>query len=233
MRSPGLTRTMRTAFGRIKRDDSGFGTVEYIGVMVVLSILIAGLVQAPWHADVKANTRGTVCTISTGDRDCSPNFQAAPDSNTLENLPQQNPDAPGTGDRGDIIARAMFWAEQPVPYSMEAYTQGPDGKMYRTDCSGFVSMAWGLDTSESTVTLPHHSYVIPKDDLQPGDILLKGGPGTAGAAGHVAIFNGWANAEKTAYYGIEQAGGTGTVARVISYPYDNDASYVPYRKKGL
>lgn len=135
--------------------------------------------------------------------------------------------------RQNIIDRAKHWTDQGVPYDMTKYAADPDGVNYRTDCSGFVSMAWGLDTSLSTVTLPEVAHEIPKDDLQPGDILLKGGPGTAGAAGHVTIFNGWANAERTAYHGLEQAGGTGAVERVISYPYEQDASYVPYRGNGL
>ncbi|MGO2038356.1 MAG: NlpC/P60 family protein [Brevibacterium sp.] len=135
--------------------------------------------------------------------------------------------------RAEIIERAQTWVDQGVPYNWDATHPDPQGKEYRTDCSGFVSMAWGLEASENTVTLPDFAEKIDKDDLKPGDVLMKGGPGTEGANGHVAIFNGWANDEHTAYHGIEEAGSTGTVAREISYPYDQDDNFVPYRLNGL
>lgn len=135
--------------------------------------------------------------------------------------------------RAEIISRAQTWVDQEVPYDMAGYHPDPQGNEYRTDCSGFVSMAWGLDASENTVTLPNFADPIDKDDLKPGDVLMKGGPGTEGANGHVAIFNGWANDEHTAYHGIEEAGSTGTVSREISYPYDHDDAFVPYRLNSL
>lgn len=135
--------------------------------------------------------------------------------------------------RAEIIDRAQFWVNEGVPYSMEATYPDVNGKHYRTDCSGFVSMAWGLDDSLSTVTLPDVAHEIPVEDLQPGDVLMRGGPGTEGANGHVAIFNGWANEEHTAYHALEQAGWSGAVARDIGYPYDGLAGFVPYRLNGL
>ncbi|AZU02151.1 cell wall-associated hydrolase [Brevibacterium linens] len=135
--------------------------------------------------------------------------------------------------RAAIINRAQTWVDQGVPYDMGAYHPEPEGKNYRTDCSGFVSMAWGLDDSLSTVTLPDVSHEISKDELQPGAILLKGGPGTEGANGHVVIFNGWANDDKTAYHALEENGSLGSVAHDVSYPYDQDDSFVPYRLNGL
>ncbi|MCT1922266.1 cell wall-associated hydrolase [Brevibacterium luteolum] len=135
--------------------------------------------------------------------------------------------------RAEIINRAQFWVDQGVPYSMSAYYPDIDGKNYRTDCSGFVSMAWGLDDSLSTVTLVDVAHPIAKEDLQPGDVLMRGGPGTGGAAGHVAIFNGWANAERTAYHGLEQAGDAGAVTREIGYPYNGLEGFEAYRLNGL
>jgi len=37
----------------------------------------------------------------------------------------------------NVIANAKTWLNPPVPYSQTAYHNG-----YRTDCSGYVSMAW-------------------------------------------------------------------------------------------
>ena len=44
--------------------------------------------------------------------------------------------------RGEILARAESWLHPPVPYSQTAFRDG-----YRTDCSGYVSMAWRRSTS--------------------------------------------------------------------------------------
>lgn len=131
------------------------------------------------------------------------------------------PEDPGlSADRQEVLDRGQTWVDRNVPYSMEAYTNGPDGRQYRTDCSGFVSMAYGLDTSYSTVTLTEHFTEIPKDDLQPGDIIGNLGPGSGGAAGHVVIFTGWTDDSKTSFTVIEQAGGVGGVARTHTWGTD-------------
>ena len=130
------------------------------------------------------------------------------------------PEDPGDGisaDRQEVLDRGQTWVDRNVPYSMEAYTNGPDGRQYRTDCSGFVSMAYGLDTSYSTVTLTEHFTEIPKDELEPGDIIGNLGPGSGGAAGHVVIFTGWADEDHTTFDVIEQAGGVGGVARTHTW----------------
>ena len=111
-----------------------------------------------------------------------------------------------------VLDRGQNWVDRGIPYSMEAYTTGPDGRSYRTDCSGFVSMAYGLDQSYSTVTLPEHFTEINKDDLQPGDIIGNLGAGSAGAAGHVVIFTGWTDSSKTSFTAIEQTGGVGATS---------------------
>jgi hypothetical protein len=134
--------------------------------------------------------------------------------------------------RPEVIARAKAWLTAynggPVPYSQDT---GSPFQGYRRDCSGFVSMAWKLGISRSTETLPGVSSRIGKDDLKPGDVLGNLGPGTGGDAGHVVIFEAWANDARTAYVGIEQAGDTmSTVRRTIPYPYfNNNTSFLPWR----
>ncbi len=125
----------------------------------------------------------------------------------------------------------MFWIENDVPYSMIAYFPDPNGKEYRTDCSGYVSMSWNLSTSLTTTTLPTVSSPIDKEELKTGDILLKQRP-SPGTYGHTLIFDKWANNEHTSYWAYEQHGpsGTPTVYRQIPYPYfNNDILYYPYR----
>ncbi|WP_394613202.1 hypothetical protein JNUCC0626_25035 [Lentzea sp. JNUCC 0626] len=130
--------------------------------------------------------------------------------------------------RAEVIDRAKSWLTAinngPVPYDMNGSFGG-----YRSDCSGFVSMAWKLGGSLTTVTIPGVSSRIAKDDLMPGDVLGNLGPGTGGAAGHVVLFEAWANEARTRYIGIEQAGSPGhTVRREIPYPYFS-GNYQPWR----
>ncbi|MDO5068194.1 MAG: phage tail tip lysozyme [Propionibacteriaceae bacterium] len=124
------------------------------------------------------------------------------------------PDAPkppsdstlnGPISRAEVIGRAQHWLNQPVPYSMGANTGDPQGRPYRTDCSGFVSMAFHLDESLNTVSLTGRVTEIPKDELKVGDIVGNLGPGTEGMNGHVVIFNGWVDEARTQFRTIEQA----------------------------
>ena len=233
--------TVTTAYKRPNSGEDGIGTIEYIGVAVIIAVIIAGIMAFPYAKHLVPGTQASVCTVTTGNSGHSSDGTCDDDNRTFVNasdaqpIPEDTsgPDEAESPDRQEIIRRAKSWVERGVPYSMEAYTNDPNGKQYRTDCSGFVSMAWGLDNSYSTVTLPQVAHPIPKDELQPGDILLKGGPGSEGANGHVVIFNGWTDDSHTSYYALEEAGGVGATARTISYPYGGDGSYVPFRKNGL
>ena len=115
----------------------------------------------------------------------------------------------------DAIERAQSWAEAGVGYSGSNYFTNEYGT-YRTDCSGYVSMAWGLGSSYTTVTLPSVSYPIAKDALEPGDILNNPLPGTSG---HVVLFAGWADAAKTRYFAYEESPSGGAQLNEVPYPY--------------
>ncbi|MFE7191171.1 peptidoglycan-binding protein [Kitasatospora sp. NPDC057541] len=131
--------------------------------------------------------------------------------------------------RAQIIERAQRWVDQKVPYSMSRYWS--DG--YRQDCSGFVSMAWGLGSSQTTWTLPDFADRITKADLQPGDILVYNNPASPQSGSHVTIFGGWTDSSRTRYIAYEQTP-PNTLKRSTPYAYwNNSASYVPYRYKGL
>ena len=91
----------------------------------------------------------------------------------------------------NIIANAQTWLNPSIPYSQSDYYAG-----YRTDCSGYVSMAWELGTSATTWTLPNWSFEISKGDLSAGDVLLN-------INEHVLIFSSWANDAQTQYYAYE------------------------------
>ncbi|WP_030563299.1 peptidoglycan-binding protein [Streptomyces aureocirculatus] len=136
---------------------------------------------------------------------------------------------PRTTTRVEIITRAKLWVAEKVPYSMRKFRS--DG--YRQDCSGFVSMAWDLGGNEWTGSLDRYATRIPKDDLEPGDILLFHNPANPERGSHVTIFGGWTDYTRTYYLAYEQAR---PHARRQATPYaywDQGDSYVAYRYKGL
>ncbi|MFG2938441.1 peptidoglycan-binding protein [Streptomyces sp. NPDC048282] len=131
--------------------------------------------------------------------------------------------------RAEIINRAKTWVTAQVPYSMTLYWT--DG--YRQDCSGYVSMAWGLTGNEWTGSLDQFGTKIAKEELEPGDMLLFHNPDNPEKGSHVVLFGGWTDYTHTAYTAYEQ---TPPHARRQSTPYaywSNSAKYVPYRYKGV
>ncbi|MFF7983269.1 peptidoglycan-binding protein [Streptomyces sp. NPDC007901] len=131
--------------------------------------------------------------------------------------------------RTEIINRAKTWVTAQVPYSMTLYWT--DG--YRQDCSGYVSMAWGLTGNEWTGSLDQFGVKITKEELEPGDMLLFHNPDNPEKGSHVVLFGGWTDYTHTAYTAYEQ---TPPHARRQSTPYaywSNSAKYVPYRYKGV
>lgn len=128
--------------------------------------------------------------------------------------------SPGDFNRAQVAMRANAWVKDGIYYSQTSWYNG-----YRQDCSGFVSMAWGLGKSYVTWTLPEVAWPIHKSDLAMGDIMLN-------VDDHVVIFDKWANASHTAYWDWELAGSTNRpVHRVVPYPFWTSDSwkYKPYR----
>ncbi|MFD8025754.1 RICIN domain-containing protein [Streptomyces lavendulae] len=95
----------------------------------------------------------------------------------------------GTVTRAQVIQRAQSWVDQKVPYSQKgSWPEKALGREWRTDCSGFVSMAWMLPASETTHTLPREAKPISTSELLPGDIL--------NSPEHVVLFAGWIDKAK-------------------------------------
>lgn len=70
----------------------------------------------------------------------------------------------------------------------------------RTDCSGFLSMAWSLGKSYNTASFMGGGAPVPSvpwDGLMPADTL--------GKRGHIAKFLGWNDATRTGACVLEQA----------------------------
>ncbi|WDO08185.1 peptidoglycan-binding protein [Streptomyces murinus] len=131
--------------------------------------------------------------------------------------------------RNAIIKRAKSWVTAKVPYSMGRYWT--DG--YRQDCSGYVSMAWGLNSNQWTGSLAQYGVKIKKSQLQPGDMLLFHNTANPQNGSHVVIFGGWTDSAHTHYKVYEQTP-PHTRSQTTPYPYwSNAGKYVPYRYKGL
>lgn len=97
--------------------------------------------------------------------------------------------------RAEILNRAATWMRARPAYSQGHYYDAATGRYtsslagnpraYRSDCSGFVSMAWATNSRTLwTMTLPQVSHPILKRDLRPGDALLQRGH-------HVVLFVKW------------------------------------------
>ncbi len=147
----------------------------------------------------------------------------------------------------EIVARARAWVAAKVTYSQNVQPQYRF-QNYRADCSGLVTMAWGIPATPpnyglSTGSLSNAADILGKalDDsgqpiiatmnkLQKGDILLN-----QGSDAHVILFVGWIDIAKKIvvdhpirytdgkyyYDGIEENGGYGyAVEHTPNYPVD-------------
>jgi putative cell wall-binding protein len=131
-----------------------------------------------------------------------------------------------------------------VPYSQDRFAEATGTPVYdrylgwRTDCSGFVSMCWdlrdgyGRPRSYDTRWFAYATdkfVQISKDQLIPGDMLLRSTALDAPSGGHAVLFAGWTDASKTAYWALEQTPPTAKLGiRPWGQPY-----FHPYRYLGI
>lgn len=115
-----------------------------------------------------------------------------------------------------IVQRGKVWVDKQIPYNQGA-TANPDGSRannnsgYRTDCSGFVSMAWGLPATGLSVPVTgnlgnYANTFTNKDQLQPGDAINNR---QVGNNGHVVLFVRWINQSQGKFVAYEENGGKG------------------------
>lgn len=130
--------------------------------------------------------------------------------------------------RKKVLKRAATWMHGsnggPVPYSQSRYHGG-----YRTDCSGFASMALEYKGSPNTVLLATSKYThkIKMSELKPGDLVIDAAG--SNTTRHVVIFEKWNNKAKTSYTAYEQSGDGGTHHRTQRYGLEKGSEYSAYR----
>lgn len=138
--------------------------------------------------------------------------------------------------RRTVILRAYTWhphTKNRVPYSQKRTHGG-----YRTDCSGYVSMALALPKSgPNTVALASSKYstrIKRMSGLLKGDLVIDatGNNNTR----HVVIFEKWVRNKKgkiVGYWAFEQRGHYGTDHRVLTYGLSKGSQYHPYRPRNI
>ncbi|MFE0579280.1 FG-GAP-like repeat-containing protein [Streptomyces sp. NPDC058874] len=196
-----------------------------------VAALVAGAVAA-----------GAVVAVDTAAVAAPAAVTAEPPANPDYGSPGQGPEGPVDGEsratafaaeattkitRSSVIARAKSWVGIGLVYSGAGRHGG-----YRTDCSGFVSMAWDLDFQPATNTFASRGVTEPitKAELKAGDALLDD---DAGSAGHVVLFEKWANSGRTQYWGFDFTP-SGVHHRVYDYPYyPGYGPYQPVRYKNI
>jgi hypothetical protein len=130
--------------------------------------------------------------------------------------------------RSQVIARARSWhphSGQRVPYDMAKDRDG-----YRTDGSGYASMALGLPApGPNSTDLAWGGYTrqIAPSKLLPGDLIINA-TGQAGSR-QVVIFEKWADTAHTAYWAYQQRRDYGTDHLVLRHSLAADGPYHPYR----
>jgi hypothetical protein len=97
--------------------------------------------------------------------------------------------------KADCTANQMWYTTQMSGDS--DFHADPQGKQYRKDCSGLVSMALHLDGSLVTSTLPGVLTLIAIDDLQPGDVI------DSPVGGHAFLFEEWGDSAHSYYYSYD------------------------------
>ena len=124
--------------------------------------------------------------------------------------------------RCEVLARAQVWVNAKVPYNQSGWYGG-----YRTDCSGYVSMAWKLGSSLVTSTLYKSSSTLGSfNHLQPGDAVNR-------SCCHVVLFKKWVT-PGVSFQAYEHRN-WGTVAGIYTWSvsYAKSKGYVPIRRGGI
>ncbi|MEV7120442.1 hypothetical protein [Kitasatospora griseola] len=96
--------------------------------------------------------------------------------------------------RSEVIQRAQYWIGKSIPYNQSGTYPDSSGRNYRTDCGGYVDMAWHLADGPNTQGLESSAYTtqISRSDLKAGDILNS-------YWDHVILFEKWDDSAHTTF----------------------------------
>ncbi|APU16434.1 MULTISPECIES: hypothetical protein [Actinoalloteichus] len=186
---------------------------------------VAGAALALLLAAVPAEVPGAATAFATTPRESAPTGIGEPREPAAHQDIREGdvtPLAANPISREEIMARGRTWVDAGVPYSMSRWHEG-----YRTDCSGFVSLAWNTGASYTTRTIYQVSHEITKDELLPGDALNWRHWQGDGQIGHIRLFGGWLDDARSRYWVYEQ---TPPRATYNEYTWSQtQATYQPIR----
>jgi hypothetical protein len=146
-----------------------------------------------------------VAALAAGTLSVLPAHAATVGSETPTSIGAIGSSLGGSLTRAQILQRGVDWVNAAVPYNdstAQGWSDSTVGGPYREDCSGFVSMAWGLTASLTSQTLPSVATVIPTSQLQPGDALDY-------TAEHAILFDQWVNQSAGTFDYYYESSGTG------------------------
>lgn len=148
-------------------------------------------------------------------------FSKEPDQSSVTGGPvSQNVSNEAPNPRTQMKSRADSWLG--TPYKWGGMTkQG-------VDCSAFISQVWGV-SRQTTDSLKNVAAPVARDQMLPGDVLNLPTYSDPQGYGHVRMFDGWANPEKTKMYVYESTDPQGVIRRVV----DVDDKYTPMRLNAL
>ncbi|WP_433223060.1 FG-GAP repeat domain-containing protein [Dactylosporangium sp. CS-047395] len=147
--------------------------------------------------------------------------------------------------RSEVIARATNWYnrrnDSDMTYDQDDKTwDGTHSRQYRTDCSGYVDMAWHLGSDPNTTGLMDSDLTvsITRAQLLPGDILDDVVRHSDESSDHVIIFGGWEDTAHTHFW-FYSFGGT-PIVKYTGMSFSDDkfgshpvSDYVPRRYKKI
>jgi cell wall-associated NlpC family hydrolase len=170
-------------------------------------------VAAPFAAALKTATGSTQPAVLR-----SPALAAKTGTTALQtfNAGMISAGGPAPMSRAEIIASAEKLMGIPYVWGGNA-TSG-------LDCSAFISKAWGV-SRHTTDNLSAVAVPISKDELKPGDALNLTTARDDDGAGHVRMFDRWANPEKTKLWVYEE-----TPPKSLHHVINWDPSYTPMRR---
>jgi peptidoglycan hydrolase-like protein with peptidoglycan-binding domain len=118
----------------------------------------------------------------------------------------------------ETTSRAQFWVDGKFTYSQSHKAPDPNGKLFRTDCSGLACMVYDLDTTNyytgNFLSVPGIIVLGSLSDLTAGDLILR--------EGHMELFVRWQDASN------HQAG-----AFVYSFNKDGETVRNPYARSNF
>eukprot|EP00940_MAST-03C_sp_MAST-3C-sp2_P001179 g1179.t1 len=136
--------------------------------------------------------------------------------------------------RNEILKRGLTWINNRIRYSQRRYHFDPYvGQRYRTDCTGYVSMAWNIDQIGSTSWVrgikdagPDENKLfksIACSELLPGDALVNNG--------HIVLFRKWSNKEAGQFYVWHESGSTSGTVQDLRHPPSNRRFVMSSKKR--